>query len=194
VTTELQTDRLILRPLELADAGQVQPLFARWEIVQYLRAKVPWPFPEDGVLTYYREAALPAIERGEEWHWSIRLKTSPEQIIGAIGLRLGEKNRGFWLGSQWQGQGLMTEAVIAVNDYWFDVLKFPVLRVSKAIANITSRRISEKTRMRTVGTGTCDYVSGHLPSETWELTAEEWRDWRKAQATVVTPRAANRRD
>jgi [ribosomal protein S5]-alanine N-acetyltransferase len=193
VTIELQTDRLILRPLELADAGQMQPLFARWEIVQHLNAKVPWPFPEDGVLTYYREAALPAIERGEEWHWSLRLKTSPEQIIGAIGLSKGDsKNRGFWIGSQWQRQGLMTEAVIAVNDYWFDVLKFPVLRASKAIANITSRRISEKTGMRAVATGTSEYVSGRLPSETWEITAEEWRDWRRAQATAVTPRAANR--
>jgi [ribosomal protein S5]-alanine N-acetyltransferase len=194
MTTELQTGRLILRPLELADAGQVQPLFAHWEIVQYLQAKVPWPFPEDGVLTYYREAALPAVERGEEWHWSLRRKTSPEEIIGAIGLRLGENNRGFWIGAQWQRQGFMTEAVTAVNDYWFEVLKYPVLRVSKAIANITSRRVSEKTGMRAVATGTNEYVSGRLPSETWEITAEEWRDWRKAEAAALTPRAATLRD
>jgi hypothetical protein len=36
----------------------------------------------------------------------------------------------------------MTEACDAVTDYWFDVLREPVLRVPKA-ANGASRRISE---------------------------------------------------
>jgi ribosomal-protein-alanine N-acetyltransferase len=180
MTPELQTNRLILRPLQLSDATQVEPLFAQWEIVQHLNNKIPWPFPKDGALTYYREDALPAIARSEEWHWTLRLKTHPEQIIGAIGLFQGDSNnRGFWLGTQWQGQGLMTEAVIAVNDYWFDVLQFPVLRAPKAIANAASRRISEKTGMRIISTGESDYVSGRLPSETWEITAEEWRAWRQ---------------
>jgi len=180
----LQTSRLILRPVELADAEQVQPLFAQWEVVQHLNSKVPWPFPEDGVLTYYREAALPAIARGEEWHWTLRLKQSPEKIIGAIGLSArDEHNRGFWLAPPWQRHGLMTEAVIAINDYWFDVLNFSVLRVSKAIANVTSRRISEKTGMRIVAVGDSDYVSGRLPSETWEITAEEWHVWRQSKAS-----------
>ncbi len=53
-------------------------------------------------------------------------------------------NRGFWLAPEWQGWGLMTEAVIAANDFWFDVLGFPVLRTGKAVANAGSRRISEK--------------------------------------------------
>jgi len=179
MTPELQTARLLLRPIAEDDAGQVQPLFAQWEVVQHLNAKVPWPFPEDGVLIYYREAALPAIASGEEWHWTLRLKEAPDLIIGAIGLsKRPDHNRGFWLAPQWQRQGLMTEAVIAINDYWFDVLKFPVLRVSKAIANVTSRRISGKMGMRVIATGDGDYVSGTLPTETWEITAEEWREWR----------------
>jgi [ribosomal protein S5]-alanine N-acetyltransferase len=35
----------------------------------------------------------------------------------------------------------MSEAAEVVTDYWFDVLKFPVLRVPKATENIASRRI-----------------------------------------------------
>ena len=35
-TPTLETPRLILRPLELADADQAQPLFAQWEIVKQL--------------------------------------------------------------------------------------------------------------------------------------------------------------
>ena len=79
---ELETDRLLLRPLQLSDAEQTQPLFAQWEIVKFLNAAVPWPFPADGAFTYYRDVSLPAIERGDEWYWTLRLKEAPEQKIG----------------------------------------------------------------------------------------------------------------
>lgn len=172
----LTTNRLILRPLELADAAQAQLLFPHWEIVRYLTNKVPWPYPADGTYTYNRDVALPAMERGEAWHWTLRLKTNPEQMIGSIALLKSDKvNRGFWLALPWHGQGLMSEAAEAVTDYWFEVLKFPVLRVPKAVANTGSRRISEKQGMRVIAREEQDYVSGRFPSEIWEIRAEEWQ-------------------
>jgi RimJ/RimL family protein N-acetyltransferase len=184
VGVTLETPRLWLRPLELADAEPTQKLFPNWEIVRFLAAKVPWPYPDDGALTFYRDVALPAMQRGEAWHWSLRLKTDPGQLIGCIGLMRSEnKNRGFWLGLAWQGQGLMSEAVDAVTDYWFNDLGFPVLRAPKAVANTASRRISEKTGMRVVALEERDFVCGRLPGEIWEITAEEWRRHRAARLT-----------
>ena len=174
----LETERLILRPLELGDAARTQELFPRWEVVKYLNAGVPWPYPADGVEKHYREVTLPAIARGEEWHWTLRLKSAPEEHIGAIGVMLGENNRGFWLGEEWRRRGLMTEAVIAANDYWFEVLGQEVLRAPKAVANAGSRRISEKTGMRVVERMEKDYVCGRLESEMWEITRGEWAKWR----------------
>ena len=140
---------------------------------------VPWPYPADGAEHFIRDIALPAMERGDQWAWTLRLKTTPDQIIGALDLRRGEQdNRGFWLGLRWQGQGLMSEACAWANDFWFETLGFPVLRVAKAVANTASRRISEKRGMRLVGTIEKDYVSGRLSSEIWEMTAEEWRAWK----------------
>ena len=177
----LETSRLILRPLELADAEQAQVLFPQWEIVRYIRNAVPWPYPADGAFKFYRDVTLPAVARGDEWAWTLRLKNAPGQLIGAISLFRSETdNRGFWLGLPWHRQGLMTEACAAVTDYWFEVLKFPVLRVPKAIANAGSRRISEKQGMRIVGREDRDYVSGRLPSEIWEITAEEWQQRKKS--------------
>ena len=184
MTPELETARLVLRPLALADAEQTQGLFGQWEIVKYLTDQVPWPYPADGAYSYYRDHALPAVERGEEWHWTLRLKSAPERIIGSISLLKNESNnRGFWLGLPWQGQGLMSEASEVVTDYWFDTLGFPVLRVPKAAVNIASRRISEKNGMRLVATEERQYVSGRLLSEIWEITAEEWRARRKQRAS-----------
>jgi RimJ/RimL family protein N-acetyltransferase len=179
-TPSLGTARLVLRPLELADADRVQMLFPHWDIVKYLRAVVPWPYPPDGARQFLEHIALPAMARGEEWIWSIRLKSEPDQLIGMIGLKKSEEeNRGFWLGLPWHGQGLMTEASDAVTDFWFNTLKFPVLRVPKAIANTPSRRISEKRGMRVIAIVERDYVSGRLPAEIWEISAEEWNARRK---------------
>lgn len=175
----LETSRLLLRPVAIEDAEQVQQIFPRWEIVQYLAAVVPWPYPPDGALQYYRDVAIPAMERGDEFHWTIRRKKEPNRILGAIGLmRNREENRGFWLAPEVQGQGLMTEAATAVTDFWFDVLGETVLRVPKAAANRRSRRISERSGMRLVATFERDYVAGRLASEIWEITAGEWRDRR----------------
>ena len=176
----LETSRLLLRPWELADAEQAQALFPHWEIVRYLNRIVPWPYPPDGAQTWFRNVALPAMERGEEWHWTLRLKSSPTTMIGSISLMRKENhNRAFWLALQWQGQGFMTEACQAVTDYWFDVLKFPVLRAPKAVVNTASRRLSQKCGMRVVATQEHEYVSGCFLEETWEITAEEWRTRRQ---------------
>lgn len=175
MTPHLETTRLLLRPLELGDADQTQILFPQWEIVRYLDRRVPWPYPANAAYEFYRDVALPAMERGDAWQWSLRPKTAPQNLIGMISLQPGEKNRGFWLAPPWQGQGLMTEAADAVTDYWFGALGFALMRVPKAAANVASRRISEKQGMRLVGFAERDYVCGRLPSEIWEITAEEWK-------------------
>ena len=177
---------MVLRPLELADADQAQALFPHWEIVKYLATQVPWPYPPDGAFTFYRDVALPAMARREAWHWTLRLKSDPDRMIGSIGLQAQENNnRGFWLGLEWQGRGLMSEASDAVTDFWFDELRFPVLRVPKAAVNGPSRRISEKSGMRVIATEEREYVSGRLLTEIWEITAAEWRARRRASGSAV---------
>ena len=110
----LQTERLLLQPLQLSGAADTQRFFPQWKIVQFLNAVVPWPYPEDGAMLYYRDIALPATALGDEWHWTLRLKHAPVHHIGVICLCQGDMdNRGYWLGLDWHGLGLMTEAVIA---------------------------------------------------------------------------------
>jgi RimJ/RimL family protein N-acetyltransferase len=173
---ELETERLVLRAMELADAAAIQRLFPRWEIVRLLANVVPWPYPEDGAFTYIRDKTLPAMERGAEWHWTIRRKDEPGEVIGAIGLMAGEEdNRGFWIAPEWQRRGYATEAAERVTAFWFEELGMETMRIPKAVENVGSRRVSEKQGMRVVRTFEKDYVSGRLETEIWEITAEEWR-------------------
>ncbi|VVM52701.1 hypothetical protein PS684_00007 [Pseudomonas fluorescens] len=171
----LYTERLMLRSLQLADAEAVQREFPHWDVVRYLNAAVPWPYPEDAALAYLRDIALPAVAAGKEWAWTIRLKSAPEQLIGKISLMdQTDNHRGFWLAPAWQGQGLMTEACAVVTDYWFNVLQRPVMRVPKAAPNIGSRKLSERAGMRLIRTDEGDFVGGRFPRELWEITREEW--------------------
>lgn len=184
MTESLETKRLWLRPLALEDADQIQALFPQWEIVRFLNAAIPWPYPPDGALTWCRDIALPQIVRGHAWHWTMRPKTQPEEVAGLVSLMTGEENnRGFWVALPWQRQGLASEAADAVTDYWFDVLGFPVLRAPKAVINVASRRISERQGMRIVRTEDKDYVSGRVAEEIWEITADQWRARRQTTAT-----------
>lgn len=185
-----RTDRLILTPIQVSDAPQIQEIFPHWEIVRYLAARVPWPYPPDGALQYCREVAIPQMERNEAFHWSLRLCTDPGQLIGSLSLYPGDptENRGFWLGLPWQRLGYMSEACIWANDFYFDILGRDRLRVPKAAKNLASRRISEKQGMHLVEVGEKDYVCGRLKSETWEITADEWRVWKAALSSQTNPR------
>ena len=176
MTPTFETDRLILRPLTLDDAPATQRLFPHWEVVRFLNRVVPWPYPDDGAFTFYRDVALPAVVRGENWIWAIEEKAGPEHLIGAINIRTGGsvESRGFWLGQPWHGRGYMTEAADPVTDFWFNTLDREHLQVVKAVDNVGSRRVSEKQSMRLVRIEDRDYVSGRLPTEIWEITREEW--------------------
>jgi [ribosomal protein S5]-alanine N-acetyltransferase len=176
MTPELETSRLWLRPLEIADAGAIQILFPHWEIVRYLSSKIPWPYPSDGAHKFCCEAALPEVDRGNQWHWTLRVKSNPDELIGCVSLMSNQPDhRGFWIGLPWQGRGLMSEACERATDYWFDALKYSVLRTSKAVANTASRRISVKRGMRVIGSEEREYVAGRLQAEIWEITTDEWQ-------------------
>ena len=172
----LATDRLLLRPVTIADAPAMQALFPQWEIVRFLDSRVPWPYPPDGARNYLLHVVLPFVAKGIWWSWTIRTRTEPDRLIGMIDLfDWPDDNRGFWIDPAMQGQGYASEAAGAVTEYWFDVLERPLMRIPKAVENDASRRISEKQGMRRIGQAEKDYVGGRMLSDIWEITAEEWR-------------------
>ncbi len=176
-TPVLKTARLLLTPLQLEDAPAIQQLFPHWEVVRYLDSRVPWPYPDDGALTYVRDIALPAIAAGREWHWMIRLAAEPAQQIGSICLYDEPgNNRGFWLAPRWQGQGYIREACEVVNEFWFKTLGRSVMQVPKAVENEASRKVSLREGMRLVETQEGRFVSGPMRKEIWEMSRADWHE------------------
>lgn len=186
--TDLVTTRLILRPITRADAPAIQKYFPHWEIVKYLTSAVPWPYPPDGA-ELYMDTFLPKVAAGQDYIWGIRLKAyldDPlrDEVIGLIHYHGASPDaeddvptRGFWLAQDFQGQGYMTEAVMAVNSFIFDVLRVPRLIIKNARDNKGSHRVKAKTGAVLLGIEPSPgkYLGGYDEQEIWELTAENFR-------------------
>lgn len=169
------TERLILRGVTEQDIPAYEKHFVDYEVIRQM-AVVPWPYPSGGVTRYFRDVIEPNQGK-DQWIWGIFLKSHPEEVIGAVTLRRQGTpgNRGFWLGRQYWGRGIMTEAVAPVLEYAFMVLDFKTLLFSNAVGNTRSRRVKEKTGAVLLWVQPADYVSPeYTEREVWELTKEQW--------------------
>jgi hypothetical protein len=164
----LEHGDLRLRPLELADADQARILFPHWRDRQaYLNAVVPWPYPPTAHAIFYERVALPAMERGEHGRGALFLKTGPGQLI-----RQHQPDRGE---HETAASGSDSRGTVRVDDrgergvttFWFEVLKFPVLRVPKAIAE---QGIAPHLESRYAGDRDVERDnSAEVAAEIWEL-------------------------
>ncbi len=178
VTPLLETERLWMRPMALSDAPSIQSHFANWNIIRHMSTAVPWPYPEDGAETWIRDFMLPKMEQGDVLAWVLELKAGPPGAIGVLEYRPAtaerSDNRGFWLAEPYHGQGLMTEAVTAFQDYLFFDLGIERILVMNAVGNQGSRRVKEKTGARYLGIVSMDHNNGQSDTEQWEVTRSVW--------------------
>ena len=176
-TPVLHTPRLVLRPLRSKDAPVIQRRFAQWEVVRWLNANIPWPYPADGAATYV--AACLGRWRGARSPIGRSCpRRGPADLIGIIDLwpddGVSRDQRGFWLDPAFQGRGLMTEAADRVTDYAFGKLGWPCLWLSNAQDNHASRRIKEKQGAQLVDMMIGRFVGGEATRMVWLLMREDW--------------------
>jgi ribosomal-protein-alanine N-acetyltransferase len=141
----LETDRLILRRITTADANAVFRLRSNPETMKY----VPRP------LAVTIDDALAHIANIEEKivlnsgiNWAITLKGSPD-FIGIIGnFRIEFENYraeiGYMLLPEFNGQGIVSEAIARVVQYGFEEMKLHSIEAIIDPDNIASARVLEK--------------------------------------------------
>ncbi|KTD02016.1 GNAT family N-acetyltransferase [Legionella feeleii] len=81
-----KTERLILREMTEADLPNYEKYFIDYEVIRYLTASVPWPYPAEGVRDYLNQEIIPYLGK-ERWLWGIFLQKEPNELIGAVELR-----------------------------------------------------------------------------------------------------------
>jgi RimJ/RimL family protein N-acetyltransferase len=113
----LRTPRFILRPAQLGDAEPIARYLNDFEVAGNL-ARVPFPYHLSDAKAWLRTRRpnLPV----EETNFSIELPGAG--FAGHVGFHRGAQGPiiGYWLGQRFWGRGIMTEAVTASLDWFFE--------------------------------------------------------------------------
>lgn len=121
-TQRIETERLLLRPFSADDA---EAMYRNWasdgEVTKYLT----WPAHANaGVTKAILEEWVPCYAQKNYYHWAIVLKERGEPIGSIAAMQLHEETDtahiGYCLGRAWWHQGIMSEALKAVMNFFFD--------------------------------------------------------------------------
>lgn len=163
----VKTDRLVLRPLKLSDADEVQRLAGAWEIAD-TTLLIPHPY-EDGMAEEFIRSQTAAMAAGAGYAFAItRTETvrrpqssqnsSAERgsiFLGIVGLTVQrEHNRaelGYWIGVPYWSNGYATEAAVAILGFAFRELVLHRVYAVRLSRNPASGRVLEKIGMNHEG-------------------------------------------
>jgi RimJ/RimL family protein N-acetyltransferase len=145
-TSEIATERLIIRPFHASDATAVQILCGDPTVAR-MTSRLPNPLPAGHTARWIAgHDALRANAR--EWPFCI---TKGGRPIGSIGLRRDAGDAlalGYWIGAPYWHRGYATEATRAIANYGFDDLATETIHAGAYIDNDASTRVLEKCGFR----------------------------------------------
>ena len=145
----LETDRLILRGFELADAPEVQRLAGDRAIAD-TTAEIPHPYP-DGAAEHWIATHAGAFERGTGVCFAVTLKESGTLVgsmsVMGINRRHSRAELGYWIGREFWNRGYATEAAAAALRYGFDELGLNRIFAHHLVRNPASGAVLRKIGM-----------------------------------------------
>src|SRR3954470_10580697 len=119
----LRTERLILRPLTLADAPAVQ-LLAGDRAIADTTLLIPHPYPEGAAETFITGVTKDWVDK-KSGVFGITVQRTGE-LCGTIGLIMEQKHAraemGYWVGVPFWNQGFCTEAARRMIQFGFEKL------------------------------------------------------------------------
>ena len=145
---EIETERLILRKMGVADADDMYSYARRPDVTKYLT----WnPHPNKNYTRDYLEYVETRYAAGEFFDWAIIEKIS-QHMIGTCGFTRFNFNAnggevGYVINPDYRGRGYAPEALKAVMDFGFEVLKLVRIEANYMEGNLASRRVMDKVGM-----------------------------------------------
>jgi ribosomal-protein-alanine N-acetyltransferase len=149
----LKTDRLSIRPFNLDDAKEVQRQAGHPDVAA-TTGTIPHPYL-DGMAEQWISGHAKAFEAGMGTEWAMTLADSGK-LIGCIGLMGISKTHqraeiGYWVGTDFWGQGFCTEATKAVVKYAFEQLNLNKITSRHMHVNPASGKVMQKAGMQQEG-------------------------------------------
>lgn len=176
-TKRIETERLTLRPFRMEDADD---MYRNWANDDEVTKFLTWP--THGSVEVSREVLRDWISHYDEknyYQWAIVLKGERETVIGSIAaVHLNDRIRmahiGYCIGRNWWHQGLMSEALSAVINFFFTEVGVNRIEARHDVDNANSGKVMKKCGMQFEGTkrqadwnnqGICDLAEYALLAE-----------------------------
>jgi ribosomal-protein-alanine N-acetyltransferase len=145
----LETERLLLRPLEFSDAPRIEAL-ASDKRISANTLSIPHPYPEGGAAMWIQGMLEKRAQGDNECSFAI-LRKADGVLMGAVGIHPYPNGfraeLGYWIGVDYWGQGYMTEAVRRVIQYGFEELGLERIDAWHFAQNPASGRVMQKAGM-----------------------------------------------
>ena len=164
----LETHRLVLREISLADAQAILHNFSDEEVTKWF---FPHPFTEmhqaEQIIREFRDK----FDAGQGITWGICLQ-GESLVIGTCGFEHFEQGDageiGFDLAKDWWGQGLMHEALHAILTYGFEHLALRRIEADTYCTNLRSIALLAGLgfQVHSVENDSCVYT---LERESWQI-------------------------
>lgn len=174
---EMETDRLVLRQFKIEDGPDFFVLRSDPNVMQY----IPRPLAKtvaDAVEVI--ELVNKNIGNNESINWALEDKATGK-MIGMIGyVHMSKEDHraevGYMLHPEYHGKGYMQEALTAVLDYGFIVMKLHSVNAVVDPANTPSAKLLEKNKFTKEGyiRENCFWNGVFLDSLYYSLLAREW--------------------
>ncbi len=141
----LETERLTLRRITMADEADIYAIFSSPAVTRYYDLDT-FTKPEQARELIQRHEIQ--FEKGAGIRWGITLKGSP-RLIGTGGAGWQRWNfsaiLGYELAPEHWNQGIMTEAIRAMAGYVFNTMGFNRIQAATELDNAASARVLKKT-------------------------------------------------
>lgn len=176
----LETQALILRPLESGDVDDILPFHSDADSVRY----IPWEVRDRSAVVEWLTKAVTfnSFRPAEIGLLFAIVEKASGRVIGQLNTKLVDEpnntaNIGYILHPDFRGQGLVNEAMQAVLDYLFLIEKVHRVIADIDVRNESSVRVVERLGFRREATFIDnDYLKGEWCSMyLYALLSREWR-------------------
>ena len=175
--TQIQTERLLLRPWQPEDLGEFTRLLTDPEVTRYIIVNEPFT-PQD-----VAEVSARTVEHWEHNGFGawVAIEKATGRWVGRIGLNEildwpgpDKVEVGWELHQEFWGRGLATEGGRACVRYGFEVVGLARIMSATMATNAASRRVMDKCGLRFQG-------ELHLPGTVVAWYAIDRADWQAQQ-------------
>lgn len=152
-TQRIETERMILRPFVMEDAGD---MYRNWASDPEVTKFLTWPTHKSMEISkMVLKDWIPQYADGGYFNWAMEYKENGQVIgnISVVKLRedIGAADMGYCMGRAYWRKGIMPEALKAVMAYLFDNVGLNRVAACHDVNNPKSGRVMDKAGMKLEG-------------------------------------------